>query len=72
MQDYYGNQVLASTEDLLGSSGWRELQADFAVGPQTGLIAIKVMRVPGNPLIKGTFWLDDVKLTLAQTAAAAH
>jgi hypothetical protein len=21
------------------------------------------MRVPGNPLIKGTFWLDDVKLT---------
>ena len=19
--------------------------------------------VPGNPLIKGTFWLDDVKLT---------
>jgi hypothetical protein len=26
------------------------------------------MRVPGNPLIKGTFWLDDVKLTLAQAA----
>jgi hypothetical protein len=31
-------------------------------GPQTRLIAIKVLRVPGNPLIKGTFWLDDVKL----------
>jgi len=28
------------------------------------------MRVPGNPLIKGTFWLDDVKFALAQTAAA--
>ena len=62
VQDYYNNQVLASTEDLLSTSGWRELLADFATGPQTRLIAIKVMRVPGNPLIKGTFWLDDVKL----------
>ena len=70
VQDYYNNQVLASTEDLLSTSGWRELVADFAAGPQTRLIAIKVMRVPGNPLIKGTFWLDDVKLTLPQTAAA--
>ena len=53
VQDYYGNQVLASAEDLLSTSGWRELLADFATGPQTRLIAIKVMRVPGNPLIKG-------------------
>ena len=30
------------------------------------------MQVPGSPLIKGMFWLDDVKLTLAQTAAADH
>ena len=51
VQDYYNNQVLASTEDLLSTSGWRELLADFATGPQTRLVAIKVMRVPGNPLI---------------------
>ena len=63
VQDYYGNQELANTEDLLSTSGWRELVEDFAAGPQTRLIAIKVMRVAGNPLIKGTFWLDDVKLT---------
>ena len=34
VQDYYGNQVLASTEDLLSTSGWRDLLADFAAGPQ--------------------------------------
>ena len=72
VQDYYNNQVLASTEDLLSTSDWRELLADFTTGPETRLIAIKVTRVPGNPLIKGTFWLDDVKLTLAQTAAVDH
>jgi hypothetical protein len=57
--DYYGSE----SEELLSTSGWRELVADFAAGPETRLIAIKVMRVPGNPLIKGTFWMDDVKLT---------
>jgi hypothetical protein len=39
VQDYYCNQVLASTEDLLSTSGWRELLADFATRPQTRLIA---------------------------------
>ena len=64
----YLNKPMA--EELLSTSGWRELLADFATGPQARLIAIKVMRVPGNPLIKVTFWLDDVKLTLAPTPAA--
>ena len=72
MQDYYGNQVLASTEDLLSTSGWRELLADFTTGQQTRLIAIKAMRVPGNPLIKGTFWLDDVKLTPVAPSEVDH
>jgi hypothetical protein len=64
VQDYYGNQVLASTEDLLSTSGWRELLADFVVGT-----ANATDRDQGNArsgqsaLIKGTFWLDDVKLT---------
>ncbi len=47
MQDYYGNQVLASTDDLLSTRGWRER---WLISRQTRLIAIKVMRVPGNPL----------------------
>jgi hypothetical protein len=72
IQDFYSNQVLASTDDSLGTSGWREQSVDFTTGPQTRLIAIKVMRVPGNPLIKGTFWLDDVKLMAVATAETNH
>src|SRR5438552_16224658 len=37
---------------------------DLETGRQTRLIAIKVMHVPVNPLIRGAFWLDDVKLSL--------
>ena len=72
MQDFYGHQVLATTDDLLGTTGWREQVADFVAGPQTRLISIQVMRVPGNPLIKGTFWLDDVKILPAAPAEAVH
>ena len=43
MQDYYNNQVLASTEDLLSTSGWRELLADF-----TNFAAHPLLRV-GRP-----------------------
>ena len=39
---------------------------------RSGGIAIKVMRVPGNPLIKGTFWLDDVKLTPVAPSEVDH
>jgi hypothetical protein len=39
--------------------------------PQTRLIAVRGMRVPGNPLNKGTFWLDDVQLT-AIASAVGH
>jgi len=55
---------VASTEDLLSTSGWRELLADFATGPQTRLIAIKVMRVPGNPLINSFPWISSVEKSL--------
>jgi hypothetical protein len=52
--------------------GHKMFPADFVAGPQTRLIAIKVMRVPGNPLIKGTFWLDDVKLVAVSTPESNH
>ena len=31
-------------------------------GPQTSMLMVKIVRVPGNALIKGTFWADDFRL----------
>jgi hypothetical protein len=47
----------------LGTTGWRNQVVNFVTGPEARLITIKVMRVPRNPLITGTFWLDHVQLT---------
>jgi hypothetical protein len=66
IQDFYSNQALGSTDDLLGTTGWRQQVVDFR--DRTRLITLRVMRVPGNPLIKGTFWLDDVQLAAVSTS----
>ena len=60
--DAYSGQSYVLTDDSLGTTGWREQSADFRTAPQTSLLVVKVTRVPGDPLIKGNFWLDDVSL----------
>jgi type IV secretory pathway VirB2 component (pilin) len=57
-----------SQSQLLGTTGWRQQVVDFVTGPEARLITIRVIRVPGNPLIKGTFWLDDVQLATVSTS----
>src|SRR5579864_3303073 len=60
--DAYSGQPYVLTDDSLGTTGWREQSADFQTGPETSLLVVKVARVPGDPLIKGKFWIDDISL----------
>jgi hypothetical protein len=58
------------TDDLTGTSdGWTSLLLDFATGPQTELIVVRLVRLPSKKfdnLISGKVWLDDVQLTPVQ------
>jgi hypothetical protein len=56
-----GEQYFLS-DDLIGSSFWRESQAEFRTGNETKAIAISVVREPGSSRIKGTVWVDDISL----------
>ena len=60
--DAYSAEPYVLTDDSLGTTSWRQRLADFRTGPHTSLLTVRVTRVPGSPLIKGTFWIDDVKL----------
>jgi hypothetical protein len=55
------------TDDLTGTSnGWTPLLLDFATGPKTELIVVRLVRLPSKKfdnLISGKVWLDDVALT---------
>jgi tetratricopeptide (TPR) repeat protein len=60
--DAYSGDPYVATDDVLGTTGWRQQLADFRTGPETSMLTIKIARVPAGSLIKGTFWIDDVSL----------
>lgn len=59
---FTGNEY-ALTDDLLESNVWRDESLEFTAGPETRLVAIRVVRVPGDTAIKGKLWIDDVRLS---------
>jgi len=60
--DAYTNFSYVLTDDTLGTTPWRRQQARFRTGPNTNLLALKIVRDPPAPLIRGKLWIDDVKL----------
>lgn len=60
--DAYSGQTYVLTDDSLGTTGWRQQSANFRTGTETSLLVVTVRRVPGSPLVKGKFWIDDVSL----------
>ncbi len=62
VEDSSAAQLLGTTDEFRDSSAWRQRALEFSTGPDTRLVAVRVVRRPGNLLIQGTLWLDDVEL----------
>jgi tetratricopeptide (TPR) repeat protein len=60
--DGYTNASYVLTDDSLGTNPWRLQQARFQSGPNTNLLLLKISRQPAGPLIRGKFWIDDLRL----------
>jgi len=60
--DAYTNFSYVLTDDILGTTPWHLEQTRFQTGPNTNLLAIKIVREPPQPLIRGKLWIDDVEL----------
>jgi tetratricopeptide (TPR) repeat protein len=60
--DAYTNAPYVLTDDLLGSTPWHLQQAQFETGPNTNLVALKIVRQPAAPLIRGKLYVDDLSL----------
>ena len=57
-----GNKSYVLTDGVTGSTGWQELQGKFTTGPEDDLLLVHIVREPGQRLIRGRVWVDDVKL----------
>jgi hypothetical protein len=71
VQDPYNAAALDKlTDNLTGTSdAWTPLLLDFATGPKTTLIVVRLVRLPSKKfdnLIAGKVWLDDVQLAPLQ------
>ena len=62
---YNPGHLFVSTENLVGTSGWSEQQAEFTTSADTHLLLVRAIRPVSNKLdnqIAGTVWIDSVRL----------
>jgi hypothetical protein len=64
--------TLGTTDEFLDTSGWMPRTAEFVTGPDTHLVTLRILRMPGNLLVKGTLWLDDIELARVSSAQTAN
>jgi tetratricopeptide (TPR) repeat protein len=62
IQDAYSKDSLLLTQEILGTTDWKNVGGSFKTGPNTGVVLLSVMRTPGAGLITGRLWIDDVVL----------
>jgi Carbohydrate binding domain len=62
LTDAYTGASYVLTDDVLGTTPWREQRVRFRTGPGASLVLVKIVRQPASALIRGKFWVDDLKL----------
>jgi tetratricopeptide (TPR) repeat protein len=59
------------TGGVTGTHPWRQIETEFITGPETRAVRIVLRRTPSAKFdnkLKGTVWVDDVSLLLAETS----
>jgi hypothetical protein len=62
---YNPGHLFVSTENLVGTSGWSEQQAEFTTPADTHFLLVRAVRSVSDKLdnrIAGTVWIDSVRL----------
>jgi len=62
VQDSYSSDVLFASEDLTNVDFWKQINGKFTTGPDTKLVVVRVQRNPPGSPIKGTLWIDGLRL----------
>lgn len=60
--DAYTHAVYGMTEEAPGSAPWREQGTRFKTGPDARLVELRIVRAPASGTIRGTLWVDEVRM----------
>lgn len=62
IRDAYTQQPLFVSDEVRGSTAWKEFQGRFRTSPQAQLVTVEVLRSAPVGLIKGKLFVDDLSL----------
>jgi hypothetical protein len=62
ISDAYSKSSLLLTEEVLGTTTWKQVSGSFKTGTSTNLVLLKIARAPDAGRITGRLWIDDVVL----------
>jgi len=62
IQDAYSLERLLLTDDLTDTFNWRLIEGNFHTGTESKLVMVRVVRIPGNTLMRGKLWIDDLSI----------
>jgi hypothetical protein len=60
--DAYSPALYAMSEEAQGTLPWREQRVQFKAAPGAALVAVRIVRSPATGTVRGTLWVDDVRL----------
>ncbi len=58
---YSGKQLFLSPE-FTGTSPWHDVGGEFRTDPDSRLLMLRIVRVPGTTRVRGRMWLDEVSV----------
>ena len=64
--------VYARSEETMGTTSWRKIAASFKTGPTVRLVSLRFAREPGDTLVSGRLWIDNVRMTESNEGPAAE
>jgi|GEM_PF-4317681 Flp pilus assembly protein TadD len=62
IQDVDAQKPYFESNDIRGTTGWTKFAGDFKTSQTAHFVAVTIGRNPGNTLIRGSVWVDDLLL----------
>jgi hypothetical protein len=67
IQDFYSGETLYLSDELKNAEVWKQVNATFTSKPDARLLVIRVQRIPPGSPIRGSLWIDGVRLAASQS-----
>ncbi len=62
LSDAFTGRQYVLSDSLSGTQPWYELRDRFTTDANATFLILRIVRTPAEPLIQGSFWVDDVSL----------